>query len=84
VENASYARLKNLSLGYTFSRRTVAGIHAKQLRIYVAAQNWVTITHYHGYDPEANYFDTDNTKTGIDYGIYPAFRTFLGGLNITF
>ena len=84
VENASYARLKNLSLGYTFSRRTIAGIHAKQLRIYVAAQNWVTITHYHGYDPEANYFDTDNTKTGIDYGIYPAFRTFLGGLNITF
>jgi hypothetical protein len=62
----------------------VSHIHAKQLRVYVSAQNWVTITHYKGYNPEANFFDNDNTKAGIDYGIYPAAKTILGGLNITF
>jgi TonB-linked SusC/RagA family outer membrane protein len=84
VENASYARLKNLTLGYTFNKGTTGTIHAKQIRVYVSAQNWVTITHYHGYNPEANYFDNDNTKAGIDYGIYPAAKTFLGGVNLTF
>jgi TonB-linked SusC/RagA family outer membrane protein len=84
VQNASYARLKNITLGYTFSKGVIAGIHAKQVRVYVSAQNWVTITPYKGYNPEANYFDNDNTKTGIDYGIYPAAKTVLGGLNITF
>ncbi|GGB24708.1 SusC/RagA family TonB-linked outer membrane protein [Puia dinghuensis] len=84
IEDASYARLKNLSLGYSFSKKTIAGIKATQLRVYVSAQNWVTLTSYHGYNPEANFFENDNTKHGIDYGIYPATRTFLGGVNVTF
>jgi TonB-linked SusC/RagA family outer membrane protein len=84
VENASYARLKNLTLGYTLPKGAIAALHGKALRVYVSAQNWVTITHYRGYNPEANYFDNDNTKAGIDYGIYPAARTFLGGVNLTF
>ena len=83
IENASYARLKNLTLGYTFPQRLLTAIHVKQLRVYVSAQNWITLTHYRGYDPEAGFFDTDNTKQGIDYGIYPAARTILGGVNIT-
>lgn len=84
VQNASYVRLKNVTLGYTFSSSAISRVHIKQLRVYVSAQNWVTLTPYKGYNPEANYFDTDNTKAGIDYGIYPAARTILGGVNITF
>ena len=84
IQNASYARLKNITLGYTFSKGVIAGIHARQLRVYVSAQNWVTVTPYKGYNPEANFFENDNTKAGIDYGIYPAARTILGGLTITF
>jgi TonB-linked SusC/RagA family outer membrane protein len=84
IQNASYARLKNLTLGYTFNKGTTGAVHAKQIRVYVSAQNWVTVTHYKGYNPEANYFDNDNTKAGIDYGIYPAAKTFLGGVNLTF
>jgi len=84
VQNASYARLKNITLGYTFSSAAVSRVHAKLIRVYVSAQNWVTLTPYKGYNPEANYFDSDNTKAGIDYGIYPAARTILGGVNITF
>ncbi|TDW99233.1 SusC/RagA family TonB-linked outer membrane protein [Dinghuibacter silviterrae] len=84
IENGSYLKLKNLSLGYTLDRSVAAKIHAKQLRVYVSAQNLWTITRYSGYDPEANFYDGDNTKAGIDYGIYPPTRTFLGGLSVTF
>jgi TonB-linked SusC/RagA family outer membrane protein len=84
VENGSYLRLKNVSLGYNFSSGLLSKIHAKQLRIYVSAQNLATITKYSGLDPEVNFYDNDNTKQGIDYGSYPSVRTFLAGLNVTF
>lgn len=84
VENGSYLRLKNVSLGYNFSGDLIKKLHAKQLRIYVSAQNLATITKYTGLDPEVNFYDNDNTKQGIDYGSYPAVRTFLAGLNVTF
>jgi TonB-linked SusC/RagA family outer membrane protein len=84
VESGSYLRLKNVSLGYNFSSDLVKKLHAKQLRIYVSAQNLAIITNYSGLDPEVNFYDNDNTKQGIDYGSYPAVRTFLAGLNVTF
>lgn len=83
VEDASYLRLKNLTLGYNLPRDLISKIHVKQFRIYVGAQNLFTITSYTGYDPEANYFDGDNTKQGIDFGVYPAVRTYLIGVNLT-
>jgi TonB-dependent starch-binding outer membrane protein SusC len=82
VEDASYLRLKNLTLGYNLPIEWLSKIHVKQFRIYVGAQNLFTITHYTGYDPEANYFDGDNTKQGIDFGVYPAVRTYLVGVNL--
>jgi hypothetical protein len=84
IENGSYLKLKNASLGYTFSNDLLSKIHAKQLRLYVSAQNLFTITKYKGQDPEVNFYDNDNTKQGIDYGTYPSVRTFLAGLSITF
>ena len=81
IENGSYVKLKNLSVGYSFSS---GHLHIKQLRVYASAQNLFTITKYTGYDPEANFYDNDNTKAGIDYGIYPPTRTFLAGLSVTF
>lgn len=84
VENGSYLKLKNASLGYTFDNNIAEKIHAKQLRIYVSGQNLVTITKYTGLDPEADFYDNDNTKQGIDYGTYPPVRTFLAGLSVTF
>jgi len=84
VENGSYLKLKNASLGYTFTNGLASKIGAKQLRVYVSGQNLVTITKYSGLDPEVNFYDNDNTKQGIDYGTYPAVRTFLAGVNITF
>jgi TonB-dependent starch-binding outer membrane protein SusC len=84
IEVGSYAKLKNISLGYNFPQIISSKIRAKQLRIYVSAQNLITLTNYTGYNPEVSFYDNDNTKQGIDYGIYPAARTFLAGLNITF
>jgi TonB-linked SusC/RagA family outer membrane protein len=84
IEDASYIKLKNVTLGYTFSKGIISKIHAKQLRLYISAQNLLTITHYSGYDPEANYYDNDNTKQGIDYGVYPSTKTYLAGLSLTF
>jgi TonB-linked SusC/RagA family outer membrane protein len=84
IENGSYLKLKNASLGYTFTNELLSKIHAKQLRVYVSAQNLFTITKYTGQDPEVSFYDNDNTKQGIDYGTYPSVRTFLAGLNITF
>lgn len=84
IEDGSYIKLKNLTLGYTFSKGIVSAIHAKQLRLYVSTQNIWTITKYTGLDPEVNFFDTDNTKQGIDYGAYPSNKSFQAGINITF
>jgi len=84
IENDSYLRLKNLVLGYTFTNDFIKSIHAKQLRLYVAAQNLATWTKYTGYDPEVNSFEQNNTAQGIDYGAYPNYRTYLLGLSVTF
>jgi TonB-linked SusC/RagA family outer membrane protein len=84
IEDGSYVRLKNLTLGYSFSRGIISKIGAKQLRLYVSTQNIWTWTKYSGLDPEVNFFDTDNTKQGIDYGAYPSTKSFQAGLNITF
>lgn len=84
VEDGSYVRLKNITLGYSFDKGLISKIHAKKIRLYVSAQNILTLTNYTGLDPEVNFFDTDNTKQGIDYGAYPSTKAFLAGLNITF
>ncbi len=84
IEDGSCVKLKNLTLGYTFSKGLVSKIHARQIRLYVTAQNIWTWTKYTGLDPEVNFFDTDNTKQGIDYGSYPSTKSFLAGLSITF
>jgi TonB-linked SusC/RagA family outer membrane protein len=77
VEDGSYARLKNLTLGYTLPSSLMSRISATQLRLYVTAQNLVTLTKYSGFDPEVS-------ASGVDLGIYPQARVFMAGLNIGF
>jgi hypothetical protein len=84
IEDGSYVKLKNITLGYNFSNNLLSKIHAKNLRLYVTAQNFFVWTRYTGLDPEVNFFDSDNTKQSIDYGAYPSTKTLLAGLNITF
>jgi len=84
IEDGSYIRLKNITLGYNFSSDIASRILAKQIRVYVSAQNLLTITRYKGLDPEANFYDQNNLQPGIDYGVYPNYRTYTVGVNVTF
>lgn len=83
VEDASFLKLDNLTLGYNF---IFAPKVVKSARVYVTAQNLFTITKYKGYDPEVNNMSTDKgvQSIGIDYCSYPHARTFLVGLNVNF
>jgi TonB-linked SusC/RagA family outer membrane protein len=85
IENASYLRLQNMTLGYDF-KKLWKTCPFGQLRLYVAAQNLFTITGYKGMDPE-NGMALDSTQpwvTGVDVGNYPQPRTYLVGVNIKF
>ena len=77
IEDGSYARIKNLTLGYTLPASLLSRISATQLRVYVTAQNLATLTKYSGFDPEVS-------ASGVDLGIYPQARVFMAGLNIGF
>jgi hypothetical protein len=82
VEDGSYLRFKNISLGYNVPAGVSGKLGLTSAKIYVAAQNWFTITDYSGYDPEVNRYGSSSLSQGLDYGAYPAARTWLVGLNI--
>jgi TonB-linked SusC/RagA family outer membrane protein len=84
IENASYFRLQNISLGYDFNR-IWKNSPFQQLRLYIQAQNLFTITGYKGMDPEnGNSIANESWVTGVDVGNYPQPRTYLVGVNIKF
>jgi len=80
VEDGSYIRCKNITLGYMLP--AVKGIHS--IRVYASANNVFLISHYSGYDPEVNSYGNSNTQIGIDNLVYPAARSFLGGIQVNF
>lgn len=80
VEDGSYIRCKNVTLGYTLP--ALKGI--QNIRVYVSANNLFTITNYSGFDPEVNTFAGSNTVIGVDNFVYPQARSFLGGIQVTF
>lgn len=89
VEDGSYARVRNLQLGYTFNKGFVNTLRMSSLRLYVSGQNLFTFTNYSGIDPEIGYGRsyTDAASAlnrGVDLGNYPTTRTYLIGANITF
>lgn len=84
IEDASYFRLQNLTLGYDF-KYLWKNCPFPQLRLYVAAQNLFTITGYKGMDPEnGKAIGSESWVTGVDVGNYPQPRTFLVGVNVKF
>lgn len=84
IENASYFRLQNLTVGYDFTKIWKSSPF-QQLRLYFAAQNLFTITGYKGMDPEnGTAIGSDSWVTGVDVGNYPQPRTYMVGVNIKF
>jgi TonB-dependent starch-binding outer membrane protein SusC len=87
LENGSFLRLNNATLGYTLSADRIGLSNVLQsIRVSVTGQNLFTITDYSGFDPEINTGSTiAGIQTfGIDYFTYPKARTFLISLNVTF
>lgn len=81
VTDGSYFRLKNIQMGYTLPRALTNKIFIDRLRVFVGAENLLTLTKYAGFDPEIS---SGGTSLGVDYGVYPQSRTFNFGANISF
>ena len=80
IQDGSYLRLKNITLGYTLPRNLTKKVNVSRLRIYARAENLFTWTKYWGFDPEIG---SGATSLGVDYGVYPQARTYTIGFNIS-
>ena len=84
LEDGSYLRMKNISLGYTFGQEIVSKLKIRSLRIYAASQNLFTITKYSGFDPEVSTFSDTNLAPGTDFLTFPQGKTYTFGINLGF
>lgn len=82
VENASFLRLNNVTIGYTLPSALCRKIHVEKIRFYVTGNNLFCITSYSGFDPEVNV--QKGLTPGIDYKGYPRSRAFTAGINFSF
>lgn len=82
VEDGSYARLKNLTLAYSFNKNLLQRIGVKSARVFFTGANLLTFTNYTGLDPEANYRGDSNLLRGTEFFTYPQARTFTFGINL--
>jgi TonB-dependent starch-binding outer membrane protein SusC len=85
IEDGSYLRIQNITLGYNFSPLLQRRFKAiSRIRAYVSVQNLYTFTDYSGYDPEVGPVNGNVFLNGIDLGRYPVPRTITGGINVEF
>ncbi|TXK49355.1 TonB-dependent receptor [Pontibacter qinzhouensis] len=83
VEDGSYIRLKNITLGYTLPVALTKWARVSNARLFITGQNLLTWTSYTGYDPEVT--STNNTVSqGTDQGVYPVAKTVTTGVKVTF
>ena len=80
IHNGNYARIKNIQLGYTLPTNLTNRFFVSRLRLFVAAENLLTLTSYKGLDPEL----ANDALPGIDRGYYPQARTYTVGFNLNF
>lgn len=84
LEDGSFARLKYLTVGYTFDKK-ITGEKISKLRMYLTMQNLITLTKYTGYDPEVGAEGSfGNNIYGVDKGTYPIAQAFIYGINFNF
>ena len=81
IDDGSYLRMKNLSIGYLF-KRPIQGVES--LNMTASVTNLFTITKYKWYDPDVNTFGGDPSRRGVDMASYPSARTVSMGLQLIF
>ncbi len=84
IEDGSYLRIQNISLGYTLPKKWVNKLNLQNVKVYANLQNVYTWTNYSGYDPEVGCMYGDALMNGLDYGRYPSPRIYTFGLNVSF
>ncbi len=86
VEDGSYLRIKNISLGYTLPKSLLQKAKIENVRVYCNIQNLYTFTKYTGYDPEvgASTQDATGLTYGVDNGRYPSPTLYSFGVSFTF
>ncbi|TDO28795.1 SusC/RagA family TonB-linked outer membrane protein [Sediminibacterium goheungense] len=83
IEDGSFLRINNVTIGYSLPVKQLAGLKMSKLRFYFTGNNLAIFTKYTGYDPEVSVRNSPLTQ-GLDYSAYPKSRTFIFGVNATF
>lgn len=83
IEDGSFLRINNVSIGYSLPAKSIAKLKMSQLRFYATANNLAIFTKYTGYDPEVSVRNSPLTP-GLDYSAYPRSRSFVFGVNASF
>ena len=81
LEDASYIRMKNITLGYTLPNELIGKAGIRSIRVYVTGQNLLTFTDYSGFDPEVS-SSNDARQAGVDGGAIPQLKNITFGINI--
>lgn len=84
VEDGSFLRLQNISLGYNIPAEKMQKYSISSCRIYLSGQNIFTLTDYTGYDPEIGSFNQNPLINGVDNGRFPVARSYTFGINLNF
>ncbi|MDQ2178290.1 TonB-dependent receptor [Marinifilum sp. D714] len=82
IEDGSYLRVKNITLGYTLPKSIVERLNLRNVRVFAQAQNWFTFDDYKGHDPEVSSEGTVNIGQGQDFFQAPPSKTLTFGVNI--
>ena len=84
IEDGSFIRLNNVTLGYTLPSKLTKKFYVQKLRLYASGYNLAILTNYSGYDPEVDTRRSSPATPGVDYSAYPKSTSYNIGLNITF
>lgn len=84
IEDGSFLRLKNVTLGYSIPKVLLKKIKLQQFRIYASAQNLFVVSNYSGYDPEVSMRASNPMTPGVDWGAYPRSKVFTFGVDVQF
>lgn len=84
IYDATYVRIKNINLSYTFPRNLLVKTKISDLKIYVSVDNVYTFSNYPGYTPETSSYGNGTTALGVDYSTYPLSRKYTIGLSLSF
>jgi TonB-dependent starch-binding outer membrane protein SusC len=84
VEDGSFLRINNVTLGYSLPKSKFGKSGLSSLRVYGTVNNLAVFSKYSGYDPEVSTRRGSGLTPGVDYAAYPRSRAYIVGLNVTF